>query len=165
MNTYIEHHGILGQKWGVRRYQNKDMSLTSAGRHRYYIKKGETLDDISSHKGIERRLNDLDKAMARNQRKIDKNIRKNREEKNKDLIERNKAGQEETKRLLKRASKLGYKVNSKSVFRDVTKGREKIAAWLLSKKTSGLTTAAVIGAKAVSEPGIVQKGTKYKVKD
>jgi hypothetical protein len=29
------HHGILGQKWGVRRYQNKDGSLTDAGKRRY----------------------------------------------------------------------------------------------------------------------------------
>jgi len=29
------HHGILGQKWGVRRYQNKDGSLTEAGKKRY----------------------------------------------------------------------------------------------------------------------------------
>lgn len=29
------HHGIKGQKWGVRRYQNKDGSLTPAGRKRY----------------------------------------------------------------------------------------------------------------------------------
>lgn len=33
-STYLAHHGILGMKWGVRRYQNKDGSLTAAGRRR-----------------------------------------------------------------------------------------------------------------------------------
>ncbi len=31
----LYHHGIKGMKWGVRRYQNKDGSLTGAGRKRY----------------------------------------------------------------------------------------------------------------------------------
>lgn len=31
----LRHWGIKGQKWGIRRYQNKDGSLTPAGRKRY----------------------------------------------------------------------------------------------------------------------------------
>lgn len=30
----LQHHGIIGQKWGVRRFQNRDGSLTSAGKSR-----------------------------------------------------------------------------------------------------------------------------------
>lgn len=29
---YLMHHGIKGMRWGVRRYQNKDGSLTNAGK-------------------------------------------------------------------------------------------------------------------------------------
>lgn len=35
MNNVICHFGIKGMKWGIRRYQNKDGSLTSAGKKRY----------------------------------------------------------------------------------------------------------------------------------
>lgn len=41
----LYHHGILGQKWGVRRYQNKDGSLTAAGKAKVkQFKKDETAD-------------------------------------------------------------------------------------------------------------------------
>ncbi len=33
--VYLAHHGIKGQKWGVRRFQNKDGSYTPAGKERY----------------------------------------------------------------------------------------------------------------------------------
>lgn len=49
---YLEHHGVQGQKWGVRRYQNPDGSLTTEGKKRYksiagrgktYVGKGQPL--------------------------------------------------------------------------------------------------------------------------
>lgn len=35
MNGFLTHHGITGQKWGIRRFQNPDGSLTEEGKRRY----------------------------------------------------------------------------------------------------------------------------------
>ncbi len=54
-NCELYHHGVKGQKWGVRRYQNKDGSLTPEGKKRQmyahgrvHIKKGSYVQRISS---------------------------------------------------------------------------------------------------------------------
>lgn len=45
MNYYnntdlLAHHGVKGQRWGVRRFENEDGSLTAAGERHYYKKDG-----------------------------------------------------------------------------------------------------------------------------
>lgn len=45
MENELYHHGIKGQKWGIRRFQNKDGSLTKAGKKRYGDEEGDSSEE------------------------------------------------------------------------------------------------------------------------
>jgi len=78
---YLAHHGIKGQRWGIRRYQNPDGSLTDKGRRKYgsddyrevnQLKKKKTkelsndeLRKIAERKDLERRVKKGDEATKR----------------------------------------------------------------------------------------------------
>lgn len=49
----LRHHGIKGMRWGIRRYQNKDGSLTEAGKKR----KQQVYDDVNSFAESRRKYN------------------------------------------------------------------------------------------------------------
>ena len=61
MSEHLAHHGIKGQKWGVRRFQNPDGSLTDAGQKRYdknirRIEKAKVKSDKFKAKSAKRKL-------------------------------------------------------------------------------------------------------------
>lgn len=89
----IKHHGIKGQKWGVRRYQNEDGSLTNAGKKRYGTQEnferqypadkkktdmaiiGSSRDAVRSTKDINKNLRELEREKtSKKQKKINKQI-------------------------------------------------------------------------------------------
>lgn len=63
----LAHSGIKGMKWGIRRYQNKDGSLTAAGRKRYNAeaeKLKEREKTIKNRERVKARLEKLDAKKA-----------------------------------------------------------------------------------------------------
>ena len=76
----LQHYGILGQKWGVRRYQYEDGSLTPEGKERY----GQ-LGEYTNTKSVARRLLTGDHILGLER------SRAKREERLKQLVEEDEA--------------------------------------------------------------------------
>lgn len=63
-NGELYHHGVIGMKWGIRRYQNKDGTLTAAGKKRYDKEMEKVKEQQKILKNKERTKAKLDKLEA-----------------------------------------------------------------------------------------------------
>lgn len=85
-NKDLIHYGVLGMKWGVRRYQNKDGSLTNAGKRKYYkdyvkskstseyIEKTVSKDDVEDMAKCIKKIQNLKKEQKMQFKKTDPQI-------------------------------------------------------------------------------------------
>lgn len=107
-NFILVHHGVKGQKWGVRRYQNKDGSLTPEGKRRYQIQ-----EDLDTAK---KKLTDANAEVMKNTRFFRPLSKTNREKAKQAHEEAKKYSEEvkslkELKKLDKKLDNFGYHQN------------------------------------------------------
>ena len=69
-SNYLEHHGILGMKWGIRRFQREDGSLTSAGKKRKLVNEHKNEAEKKAEKA------GADAEERRNSKKLAKDVNK-----------------------------------------------------------------------------------------
>lgn len=78
MEHELTHHGVLGQRWGIRHFQNKDGSLTEAGRSRlikqdnkWVKKKSDKITETAKKKSA-KELNQYIDELLRSPRAVNK---------------------------------------------------------------------------------------------
>lgn len=141
MEYELYHHGILGMKWGIRRYQNKDGSLTAAGKARRSIEQdGESIFRGASRVG--QIGGEVGSAVSKG-RSINKGVhdikRSNRE------YDLSKMSDSELQKKINRMNlEQNYKYLKNS---DISKGESKVNSWLdiVGGAVGIASSAAVIG--------------------
>ena len=89
--NYLAHFGIKGQRWGIRRFQNEDRTLTESGKERYY--KNSSIAE--ENENLNDKLTKFDKLSPNEQ----DSVRKEARERIDKLTSKGKLGRNEIKTL------------------------------------------------------------------
>lgn len=116
-NGELYHHGVKGQKWGRRRYQNKDGSLTPAGIKRY-AKKSYAKSSYESNTSLSGKLYDkytgAHKIIA-NEKYKQSSAKKNQEAAEQYLAEKQAKKDVAAKQRVRSAAKKGAQVTTNTL--------------------------------------------------
>lgn len=140
-NDELYHHGIKGQKWGFRKYQNPDGTLTEEGKARYGY--GGT----ESAKGRAKFLNKLDQKIAHNLAKMDQAKKAVKYDKYKSYVEKTR---DSVKSILNAAERDGMKISQTKTTRVTTTGKSIVKGMLAAGATSVLIGALASGTKVTA---------------
>ena len=190
---YLAHFGTKGMKWGQRRYQNEDGSLTSLGKERYGS------GNVRSRLGIKHDLNKLDREQTnakvradywqhradKKTAKINRAMRKAEARGDNEKVAKLKSkqakvdagaaqkakdykklltnSQKMTDRIISKAQKAGYSIHSRDCVRSVNKGRNAAISALATAGGVALTIAT--GSGFAYSQGTYATGKHYRVKN
>lgn len=163
-DLYLAHHGILGMKWGIRRYQNPDGSLTEEGKRRLQKYNNRNALEGARRKYYEGKTSDVNKA-AGAARSITSQARRNMTERQRreddaekqkirDSIDLSTMSDEELRSAINRLQmEKQYKDLSMADVKaspEVQQGRDRVGRLL-----DNLDTALSVGASAVALAGAI----------
>lgn len=162
MKNELEHAGIKGMKWGVRRFQNKDGTLTDAGKKRYARdqrenrgkKKGEKVGEADPDRWVKedltrsRRLADETSGLANKLKTANDTSMRNRQKPKMDL---SNMSDQQMRNEINRAL-LERQYNDMFAPQQVSRGREYASKTLeVAGTVLGVTSSALGIALAIKE--------------
>lgn len=118
----LQHWGIKGQKWGIRRYQNSDGTLTAAGQKRYNKEMEKVKKEAAKVKEAEKIAANKKKTQAKidklNSKKQELEDRKNALEDEKKAAEIERKKQEEAESVEERRERLLKSTDAKELYKN-----------------------------------------------
>lgn len=101
---YLVHHGVKGQKWGIRRYQNKDGSLTPEGRERFR----KNINKLISDSDFDGRYTYGNRDKIVNKNPFLKNVKRKTQKENANLLQEAAVNTRKLKSMMESAKNKGY---------------------------------------------------------